>query len=229
MEVSFTIASTYATTQRSDVSSPYLANQWTRDYLVAHPIEFLEGIDNHKPLLNWVAEQERSRSGENRINAILHQEAARPAKLVIVELFSALLWLEMGSFHDLDSNHDGYITRDEIRKKCAEFFDCEEIVDLVVENVFSVADPDQDGKISPLEMMCVHFVATDLESHVTTEEELRVLRETVSHVLNKDIESSEVLEMAKKVHQRLDLHNDGKVTRNESIKTLGELRRQSML
>lgn len=180
------------------------------------------------------------------LNELLHHEAARPGKLVLVELFSALCWLQMGSFAELDKDGDGYITREEIEQECKKLFtnddndndgngnddedECNnDVVDLVVDNIMSVADMDDDGKIDPIEMMIVHYVATDLVDHVTTEREFQALQETAAHVLNLSVDHPKVLEMVQKVHDKLDVSRDGSLDRREIIAALGNVRRQSLL
>jgi hypothetical protein len=88
-----------------------------------------EGMDHHIPLLEWAKGTALERAKESSSKAI---------KEVIVELFAALLWLEIGSFDTLDINGDGFITRSEVRPRAVEIFG-EDVADLVVENFFSVA------------------------------------------------------------------------------------------
>ena len=116
-----------------------------RLYLVALPDQFFTGIDDHTPLLQWAETQE-----------YLQQDAAVPAKLLIVQVFSTLLWLQLGSFADLDKDQDGKITREDISNRCHAIFG-PQIADLVVDNVLSVADLDGDGSVRPLEMMVAHY------------------------------------------------------------------------
>lgn len=232
-------------------------------YSVTHPAEFLDGIDNHEPLLEWAALQRQKHEEEQSMglhramtrerHCLLHSEAARPAKLVIVELFSALLWLQLGTFDQLDVNGDGVITRDEVKQKYAQMFNLptrsedeeEEVTDLMVDNVWSVADMNGTGIISPLEVICVNFIAMDLVHPVTNAQEYhRILKEIVAHVLNEPSHSSNVQIMMDRVHRKLrnwrlrnglsspeeeeDLEFGGGGSRRQ-LKLLGDLRRQSLL
>ncbi|KAL7571185.1 hypothetical protein ACA910_008847 [Epithemia clementina (nom. ined.)] len=247
----------------------------SRIYLVAHPIEFLEGIDHHQPLLEWweatMTNPETKANGQYNgltmeddddtanLNKLLHQQAVRPAKTVIVELFSALFWLQLGSFPELDQSNRGYITRHDVQRQCSErVLNGEPAVDLIVDNVWSVADSQGAGRIYPLDVMTVYYVAIDLVEHVTTAREFAMLRQTVTHVLgqnNKDEDALDpdedenddadddddddnnnngdhfdrVLDLIQQLHQRLDLTGDGHIQRTETMKALGRLRRQSLL
>ena len=58
----------------------------------------------------------------------------------------------------------------------------EEVADLVVESIMNVADLHHTGTISPLDMMVVRFVATDMIDHVCTHQELGVMKTVVSEV-----------------------------------------------
>ncbi|KAL7571301.1 hypothetical protein ACA910_008953 [Epithemia clementina (nom. ined.)] len=239
----------------------------TQEYWVTFPANFLQGIDNHVPLLEWAAQQQERKpllpqpqegtidAGERIVASpssppILSNEAARPCKLVIVEVFSALIWLQLGSFEDLDVDRDGHVTRAEVKKRLAQVLapppkdkmkdvpnssneneqknddqdDDDGIVDLVVDNIMSVADLDGNGRISPLELMVVHYVATDLLDHVKTDQEMAILRQTVAKVLKLPVDSPQVTEMVDKVHQRIDKSGDGRIRRTEAIEALGPLR-----
>ncbi|MGK3759533.1 MAG: hypothetical protein ACI8RD_011850 [Bacillariaceae sp.] len=86
-------------------------------------------MDHHIPLLEWAKGTTLEHAKES---------SSKPIKEVIVEMFAALLWLEIGSFDTLDVNGDGFITRNEVRPRAVEIFG-EDVADLVVENFFSVA------------------------------------------------------------------------------------------
>mmetsp|Transcript_14267 Transcript_14267/g.18632 ORF Transcript_14267/g.18632 Transcript_14267/m.18632 type:complete len:657 (+) Transcript_14267:74-2044(+) len=200
-----------------------------REYWTAYPHMFLDGIDNHVPLLEWAAQQKQmyedalkeNKSEDFDCAILMSGESARPGKLVAMEVFSALVWLELGSWSDVDTDGDGFITRDELKKRFAELHQADEIVDLVVDNIMSVADLDGSGNISPLEMMVVNFVATDILSHVTTEEENTRLRETVSQVLGLPVDSPQVTSMVEKVIKHIDKEGDGSFNREDFMNALG--------
>ena len=191
-------------------------------YLTALPMQFLKGIDNNVPILEWAQATHWKR---------LSDESTIAAKLVIVELYSALLWLQLGSFQDMDLDGDGVLTKDDVRAGVLKHYGGDSTVaDLVVDNVMAIADVNGSGTILPIDMMIVHFVATDMVHHVSTEDECRVMRETAAHVLGRqDPNDPEVVKMVNRIKERLDTDRDGKIRRKEAMKALGELRRRSLL
>jgi Ca2+-binding EF-hand superfamily protein len=187
-------------------------------YLTALPGKFFRGMDNHAPLLEWAKEN----------NILLDEENGRNAKELIVELFSALLWLEMGSFETIDKDGDGVLTREEVRQRSVEVFG-EEVADLVVDNVFSVADLNHKGCITPVDMMVVQFVASDMLNHVVSHEELGVMQKVASEVLGKRPSHIEVKNVVQNLKDVLDIDRDGNIDREEAMKAIGEVRRRSVL
>ena len=189
-------------------------------YFTAIPCEILQGLDNHAPLLKWAA--------DNHIH--VNEESAIPAKLVVVELFSALLWLHLGSFEEIDSSGDGVLTREVIKARVVQHYEGDtSIADLVVDSVMSIADIHGTGTISPLDMMIVHFVATDMVQHVDDDAELAAMQATAAHVLGKDTDHEVVKKMVARIRDKLDINRHGKIRRVEHMKALGKLRRKSLL
>lgn len=193
-------------------------------YLTAMNVQFLEGIDQHTPLLEWVKND----------HIVWNVERAVPAKLVLVELFSAVLWLHLGNFDELDINCDGQLCREEVRASVAKHFGGTKVTDLVVDNVFSIADLDSTGFISPMEVVLVHLTASDLleQSFITHEDERldKAMKETVARVLNeKDLESDAVRMMVERVKTQVNVGPDGVLRRVSHNRTLGELQRRSLL
>jgi 2',3'-cyclic-nucleotide 2'-phosphodiesterase (5'-nucleotidase family) len=190
-----------------------------REYLTSFPANWFEGMDGHTPLLEWAKGTPFERAKES---------SSKPCKEVIVEAFSALLWLEIGSFDELDTDGDGFITRNEVLGAARRIFG-DDVADLVVDNVFSVADCDGDGRISPLDMMVVKFVARDMHNHVCTEEEIEVLQKVAAETLHKHPSDEQVRKTLQILKDILDENNDGKITRQESMQAIGEVRRRSLL
>lgn len=118
-----------------------------RLYLTTLPLQFFRGIDNQVPLLQWAKEQGLQFS----------KESAIPAKMVLVQVFSAMIWLHLGSFQENDSDQDGALKRPEVKNRVTAIYG-PEVADLVVDNIMAVADLNGDGTITPLEMMVVQFV-----------------------------------------------------------------------
>ena len=184
-----------------------------REYLTAFPHCFLTGIDNHVPMLEWAKTKNH--------DDLPSEHAAVPAKFVLVEFFSALLWLRMGNFDEI-AGEDGVITKDDIRARMKELYGGNtEISDLMVENVFGVADIDNSGTISMLEQMIVHFAATDMLDHVMTEEELAVMAQVAKEVLGGNPSKEEVDTMVQQIQKALDVDGSGVFEREELLKALG--------
>ncbi|KAL3934652.1 MAG: hypothetical protein SGBAC_009679 [Bacillariaceae sp.] len=190
-------------------------------YLLALPIDALRGIDSHVPLLEW-AEKE---NGSGFCSA---EDEGRPAKIVMVEMFSAMMWLDMGSFSEIDTNGDGVLTRDEVRERAVTVFG-QTIADLVVENVFAVADVNKNGHITPVDMMVINYAATDMLNHVGSEDEIGAMQEVAAGVLGKRASSLEVQSMMKGMMQALDSDANGTIDRAEVMNVVGNLHRQSLL
>ena len=161
-------------------------------------------------------------------NIVVEEDSAKPGKIVVVEVFAALLWLELGSFDSIDLNGDGVLTRDEIRHRAVEIFGSE-VADLVVDNVFSVADLDQKGYITPIDMMVVRFVASDMLNHVATQDEMCVMQKVASQVLDKRPSHFDVKKVVGQLYEVLDVDSSGTIDREEAMNAIGEVRRRSLL
>lgn len=190
-----------------------------RLYLTSFPANWFEGMDHHTPIMEWAKGTPYEYAKES---------SSKPAKVVIVELFSAVVWLEMGSFESIDTNGDGVLTHDEVRARALEIFG-DDVADLVVDNIFAVADGNQDGIITAVDMMIVQYVASDMINHVTTGEELEALQKVASEVLGKQPTHEQVRKTMKVLKEVLDVDRDGKITREEAMSAIGEVRRRSLL
>jgi 5'-nucleotidase, C-terminal domain/EF hand len=208
-------------------------------YLTALPVQFFDGIDNHIPLLEW-AEQQRTQRSHSRdfqeandidgmSSPLFTEESAIPAKMVMVQVFAASMWLQMGSFEEIDQNHDGIIRRDELRYRLLQVYGHDSVADLIVDNIFSVADMNNDGTITPLEMMICQFVATDMFAHVCTREELVTMKDVAAKVLGKDPSHDHVKLMVQRIRDTVDQEGDGKINRTEVMRALGSLQRSDLL
>jgi 2',3'-cyclic-nucleotide 2'-phosphodiesterase (5'-nucleotidase family) len=189
-----------------------------RLYMTALPSNVFEGIDNHVPLLEWAAEHK----------VVVEADDWKPAKVILVETFSALIWLELGSFDMSDANGDGFLTREEVKNRAMEVFGSD-IADLVVDSVFGVADLNQKGVITPVDMMVIQFVASDMLDHIATADEVAAMQRVASEVLGKRPSHIEVKQMVKNLKDVLDIDGSGSIDRTEAIKAIGEVKRRSLL
>lgn len=193
-----------------------------RDYLTGLPLQYFRGLDNHVPLLDWAKESKNAAT-------LMDEEAAKPAKLVLVELFYSLLWLRLGAFNTL-SRGNAHITKEDIQLRLMELYGDQGVADLMLDNVFSVADLNGSGSISALEQMIVHFVATDMLDHVATDEEMEVLKDVASRVLSDNkISPDEVAYAAIQARNKLDLLGTGTLQREEMLRALGEVGNRHLL
>lgn len=190
-----------------------------QEYLVAFPIDFLRGIDDHRPLLDWASNE----------SLLINEESAIPAKLVLVEVFSAFLWMRLGTFAQV-SRGDDVITKADVKERMMEICGGSEgVADLMLDNVFSVADLDESGTITALEQMIVHFVVADMLDHVVNEEELKVMRDIAARVLGQDPSNDEVEAMVDRIRDTLDLKGTGSVQRDEILEALGDVCSKDLL
>jgi len=183
--------------------------------LTAFPRNFLAGIDNHKPLLDWATTKKQEE--------LPSDHSATPAKLILVEIFSALFWLRFGSFEEL-SRGDGVISKDDVRHRMRQLYGGNHgVADLMADSVFKIADKDGDGSVSVTEQMIIRFVASDMLDHVVTESEIEVMKEIASQVLGKDPSHQEIDKMVKETTTSLDLQGNGAIQRDEIMQALGQV------
>ena len=132
----------------------------TRMYLVCINYGMLEGLDNVVPLLEY-------KSSQPLTDANIHKppEAAIFAKEAIVSYYSKVVLFnmikEVGGFSSLDADGDGFLSRDELIKGLS-------IAsaggsgsggsipsEMLVTNLFNVADADGSGTISKAELLAL--------------------------------------------------------------------------
>lgn len=187
-----------------------------RVYNVALPICLMQGVDNLVPLLNWVKETGKKWS----------VEAGVPAKEVIVEAYSAMFWYNFASFSEMDKDHDGVLTQDEVKAHLLTKFDGE-VADLLLSNVMSVADSNGDDTISLMEMMGAILIAEDMAEDLSLmdEEDLdRTLTGLAADVLG--VGSPEAKKMAAELRTKLDTDGDGQISNSEALAMFGDLERK---
>lgn len=186
-----------------------------KEYLTAFPHGFLAGIDNQEPLLDWAATK--------KPEELPSVESAIPAKLILVELLSALLWMRFGTFEEV-AGGDGVICKHDVRDRMRQLYGGNhEVADLMADSVFAIADKDGNGTISAVEQIIVHFVAADMLDHIPTDSELKVMKKVAFQVLGKDPSHHEMEQLVDQIKKALDLRGTGSIQREEIIHALGEV------
>jgi len=200
----------------SILGQPFDPNQ---SYITAFPYAVLQGMDNHVPILEWAKTVEPSNLPNGRHVAV-------PVKYIIVQVFSTLLWLHLGEFPDI-AGDDGVISKDDLNDRLQHVYG-KTMAALMVDNIFSMGDIDQSGTISALEMMMVHFAATDMLDHVATAKELEVMtsvaQQVTGHTSNVDHQ-----QLAQQLKDALDIKGNGKIERDEILQLLGQVERKDLL
>ena len=192
-----------------------------REYLTAFPYGLLQGMDDPKPFLEWAATKQP--------DELPSSHSAVPAKVVLVEFFSALLWLRFGSFEEM-AQGDERICKEDVRDRMRHLYgNHHEVADLMADSVFAIADKDGDGSISAVEQMITRFVAADMLHHVVTEKELEAMQNAAAQVLGKDPSHEEVDHIVKQIKDALDLKGNGSIQREEIIHALGEVAGRDLL
>jgi hypothetical protein len=134
----------------------------------------------------------------------------------------------MGSFSDIDKGSDKVLTRDEVNDRATAVLGCE-VADLCVESIMNVADMDNTGTISPLEIMVAQFVTTDILNPICMSEEFSVVKKVVSEVMGKDPSHEQVKQAVHDLPEVLDIKCTSKIDREDAIVALGELKRRDLL
>jgi len=190
------------------------------EYMLALPIDIIRGIDNHVPILEWAATAPPGCCSAN--------DEGKPAKIVMVEMFSAMMWLDMGKFQEIDENGDGILSHDEVRARAKDVFG-EAVADLVADNIFHIADINKKGYITPVDMMVIQYAAHDMKEHIGTEDEVAAMQEVAAHVLGKRASSIEVQGVMMEMAHVLDTDASGSIDREEVMKAAGKISRTSIL
>lgn len=151
----------------------------------------------------------------------ISEESGIPAKMVLVQVLSAVLWLKLGSFEEIDRYHKGILHREDIKAHIVEVYGLD-VADLVLDSIFSVADLNGDGTITPLEMMIVRFVAMDITSHDM--DGLKAMKDIALQVLGKEPSHEEVKKMVEEIRNTVGIADDGKISREELMRVLREFK-----
>jgi len=208
-----------------------------KQYMTCFPYGMLEGIDDQKPFLEWANKTTTTtQSMTNESSNILpNDHVGIPAKFIIVQVLSTLLWLKLGKFADIDTGKTGVIEKQELQARLEQVYG-KAMATLMVENIFSVADMNQSGTISALEQIIISFAAKDMLNHIETENELKVLAEVAKEVngaptvsSNKGQDGTDYEQLAKRIKDILDIKGTGKIERDEIIQILGRVHREDLL
>ena len=205
------------------LGQPFDPNQ---SYMTAFPYAILQGIDNHVPILKWAQTVDPSELPNGHVGI--------PVKFIIVQVFSTLLWLRLGPFSEI-AGDDGVISKDDLQDRLQHVYG-RAMAALMVDNIFAVGDVDQSGTISALEMMMVHFAATDMLDHVATAHELEVMTAVAQQVVTGSASSSndddvvvDHQQLAQQLKDALDIKGNGKIERDEIMQMLGQVQRKDLL
>ena len=152
---------------------------------------------------------------------MLFRSTGIPAKMILVQVLYAFVWLELGSFEEIDRNRDGVLTRDEVKARIQEVYGID-VADLVLDSIFSVCDLDSDGIISPVEMMIVECIAIDMINHDT--EGLKAMKDIASRVLGENPSLEDVKGMIRNVRDTAYIEDDGKIRGEEVVRSLAEFK-----
>jgi len=107
-------------------------------YHVALPRNLLKGAFDIEPLLKYAKSYE---------SLCLDEDSFVPALNLCIIGQAKRLWRQLGSFDQLDLNHDGILSREEITIALREKLGSEPS-EIMVDNVISAIDHDSDGTIS---------------------------------------------------------------------------------
>ena len=110
----------------------------TRQYVTAIPISLLNGLDNIKPLVQWVEKR----------GMVVQEDVAKPIKIALVELFALNFWLLLGEINwDKDSNKRGCLCEHAIESRFRSIYG-EEVSNIMMKDVLAVADLRSTGCIN---------------------------------------------------------------------------------
>ena len=109
-----------------------------RQYVTAIPISLLNGLDNIKPLVQWVEKR----------SIVVQEDVAKPIKIALVELFALNFWLLLGEINwGKDSNKRGCLCEHAIQSRFRSIYG-DEVSNIMMKDVLAVADLRSTGCIN---------------------------------------------------------------------------------
>ena len=112
-----------------------------RHYRIATVLCLFDGMNSLEPLLQYAREHP---------DVVPPRDSGREIKIVLVDAFSIELWRQLGSFEDIDADHDGVVTRDELKTAIA-MVTTEAPSEIVINDIIRVLDADGDKTITRAE------------------------------------------------------------------------------
>jgi 2',3'-cyclic-nucleotide 2'-phosphodiesterase (5'-nucleotidase family) len=112
-----------------------------RDYRIATVRVLFDGMDAIEPLVRFAREHPER---------VPPRDSGRELKVIVVDAFARDFWRQLGTFDDVDTNHDGAVSIDEIRAAIVRVTHATP-PDLLVDRVLQAMDADGDARVSPAE------------------------------------------------------------------------------
>ena len=139
-----------------------------REYRIATVLGLLGGMNSIEPIVQFARETPER---------VPPRDSGREIKIVLVEAFAIELWQHLGSFEDIDADHDGVITPDELKAAISRVT-AEAPSEIVLEDMIRVLDADGDHIISRQEAIAlVHRQRAHSGDHATSASAARTSRE----------------------------------------------------
>jgi len=176
-------------------------------YLVAINQMLLEGLDNVEPLVNYIKNNPKSKKSA---------ESGMGLKEVIVSWYSKILLLDLikssGDFNDiLDVDGDGKLNKEEIVEimKKSGHNNC----NMLVDNLFNIADINNDGFISKSEIANLAITAISTLDRSRTNEKMSL--EEHKAVMKETLGSAYDEKSAIDIFKKIDTDESGFITHGE--------------
>mmetsp|Transcript_34608 Transcript_34608/g.98060 ORF Transcript_34608/g.98060 Transcript_34608/m.98060 type:complete len:704 (+) Transcript_34608:873-2984(+) len=169
---------------------------YDKSYSIVVTLIHMQGIDSIPPMVDFA-----------KSYPFLPADGI-PCKMVIVNYFSRLMWLMMGSWADLNRFDSDYITREAFLATAKTKFD----VDFVVDQVFNRCDFDGDGRVSKADIVAaVLFTGFLFDKNHDGVLDRGQVRAFAKRVLGCEVEE----EVVQQVMSTFDTSGDGVISVDE--------------